>query len=264
MKSVLVKRFLAFAAAAVLAFGLTSCGGAANDTVIRVGTTGSYHPFTYSDDDGNLTGYDVEVVRLLVSRMDGVSVEFVTTGQFDGLIAGLDAGRFEMVANQIAQNDERREKYLFPEQGYIFAKTQLVVNTSDSRTDISQFAGATMGGVVSDYFTDLLIEYNEGGLFELRDSYEDYTALFMDISNGRIDGTFNDDIVIGYQSSHLGLNIKCVGEVLDYAYSFFLLPQTDAGRDLKAKIDKAMSEVIADGSLSALCVEWFGADYTTE
>nr|AGS53400.1 L-Cystine ABC transporter, periplasmic cystine-binding protein TcyK [uncultured bacterium contig00025] len=170
-----------------------------------------------------------------------------------------------MVANQIAQNDERRSKYLFPENGYIFAKTQLVVNTSDNRTDLSQFEGATLGGVANDYFTDLLEEYNEanGNPFTIR-SYEDYTGLFMDISNGRVEGTCNDDIVIGYQSSHLGLKLKCVGEVLDYAYSFFLLPQTDAGRDLKAKVDKALQEVIADGSLRALCIEWFGADYTTE
>ena len=244
-----------------LLFTLTAaCAQSPKSTVVRVGTSGTYAPFTFFDGD-RLTGYDIEVVRLLDGRIDDVTFEFVTTGSFDGLVTGLDAGRYEMVAQQIAENAERKQKYLFPEYGYTFAETLLVVHGNETRTDLSEFSGETLGGLASDWFRGVLDEENEklGNIFNVV-SYEDYSQIFMDIDNGRIAGTLNDNIVIGYQSQHLGLNLKCVGEAVDSCFSYFLLAQDQA--DLRTKIDKALAEVIADGSLAKLSTEWFGADYT--
>jgi ABC-type amino acid transport substrate-binding protein len=100
-----------------------------------------------------------------------------------------------------------------------------------------------------------------GDIYSMR-YYEDYPGVFMDISAGRIAGTVNDSIVVGNIAKNLGLNIKCVGEVLEDSFSFFMFPKNAAGDDLKKKVDKAMDEIIKDGSLGKLCVEWFGADYT--
>jgi L-cystine transport system substrate-binding protein len=251
-----------FLAAAVSA--LPACSKA-EDKVVYVGTSGSYHPFTYYDDDNNLTGYDVEGVRLLNSKIDGVDLQFTVTGQWDGLVAGMDAGRYDMVANQLAKNPEREEKYIFAENGYVYVETQLVVNGGDNaRTDLSEFAGETMGGVVDDYFSEMLEDYNsEHGSPYSMNYYEDYTGVFMDVSNGRIAGTVNDSIVVGNLAKNLGLNIKCVGDVLEDSFSFFMFPRSEAGNDLKKKVDKAMEEVLKDGSLKNLCIEWFGADYVS-
>ena len=244
----------------LLSAGLASCGG--QTTKVRVGTSGIYSPFTFYEGE-NLTGYDIEVLRLLESRMDGVEFEFVATMTFEGLIAGLDAGNYEMVAQQIAQNAERREKYLFPEYGYTLAETYLVVHENETRTQLSQFAGDTLGGLSNDFFRRVLDSHNEdlGNIFTVN-TYEDYTPLFLDIHMGRVAGTLNDNIVIAYQAQHLGMDLKFVGEPLEEDFSYFLLPQTDAGRDLRDKLDKALEETLADGAMAALSVEWFGADYT--
>jgi L-cystine transport system substrate-binding protein len=148
-------RILRVIAAVLLASSLFAAAACSpkEDKVVYIGTSGSYHPFTYYDDDGNLTGYDVEVVKLLNSKISGTDLQFTVTGQWDGLVAGMDAGRYDMVANQLAKSPEREEKYTFTENGYVYVETQLVVSGGDnSRTELSQFAGETMGGVVDDYF----------------------------------------------------------------------------------------------------------------
>lgn len=235
-----------------------SCGS--KPQVVKVGTSGTYAPFTFYDGE-TLTGYDIEVVRLLESRMEGTTFEFVTTGQFEGLVAGLDAGQYQMVAQQIAQNAERREKYLFPEYGYTYAGTYLVVHKDETRTELSEFAGETFGGLANDFFRRVLDAENEkiGNVINVT-TYEDYSFVFLDIHHGRIAGTLNDDIVIAYQTQYLGLDLKVVGEPVDNDFSYFLLGKDQ--EELRKKIDKALEEVIADGSLAALCVKWLGADYT--
>ena len=63
-----------------------------------VGTEGTYPPFTFHDETGKLTGFDVEIAQEVAKRL-GVEAEFLET-QWDAMFAGLDAERFDMVANQ--------------------------------------------------------------------------------------------------------------------------------------------------------------------
>ncbi|MCL2548094.1 MAG: transporter substrate-binding domain-containing protein [Symbiobacteriaceae bacterium] len=233
---------------------------------IKVGTMGTYSPFTFLDEAGKLTGYDIEVLRLLDERIPEIEFEFITAS-WEALFAGLDSDKFDLVANQIAKNPEREAKYLFPDQGYIFVQTQLVVHADDNeRTSLADFAGAELGGVTGDYFSEMLEEYNDahGNPFTMRYYGEEYVDIFMDIDNGRVAATVNDNAVVASYAQTLGLKIKCVGEVLEASASFFVVRQDAGGQELKALIDKAMDEVIADGSLAALCIEWFGEDYTIE
>jgi L-cystine transport system substrate-binding protein len=244
---------------------LSACNNAnQGDKVVYVGTMGTMLPFTYYDDDNNLTGYDVEVVRLLGSKIPGVTFEFITS-PWDSLFLGLDSKRYDMVANQIAKSPEREEKYLFPDKGYVYVETQLVVHADDNtRKSLDDFAGETLGGITGDYFTEMMEEYNDehGNPYKMQYYGEDYTSIFIDLDVGRIAGTLNDSIVVGRTAMELGLKIKCVGEVLEESYSYFCFRNDEVGRDLKAKVDQAMNDVIADGSLAKLSIEWFGGDHT--
>lgn len=81
-----------------------------NGGTINVGTEGTYPPFTYHNESGQLTGYDVEVTRAVADKL-GVDVEFKET-QWDAMLAGLDSKRFDMVANQVSlTTPERLAKY---------------------------------------------------------------------------------------------------------------------------------------------------------
>src|SRR3954449_13206482 len=98
---------------------LTSCGGGSDNAgggsaggsgdVLRVATEGTYSPFSFHDPKSNeLTGYDVEVARAVGKELD-MKVEFSET-QFDAIFAGLEAKRYDVIANQIGVNAERQAK----------------------------------------------------------------------------------------------------------------------------------------------------------
>src|SRR5690606_25818693 len=79
--------------------------------VFRIGTEGTYAPFTYHDTDNKLVGFDVEIGREIAKRL-GVEAKF-EEGKWDGLIAGLDANRYDAVINQVGITEERKKKYDF-------------------------------------------------------------------------------------------------------------------------------------------------------
>ena len=102
--------------------------------VLRIGTEGTYAPFTFHDASGALVGFDVEIGRAIAAQI-GVEPEFVE-GPWDGLIAGIDANRYDVVINQVGINAERQAKYDFSEP-YIASKAALVVRADN--TDITSF-----------------------------------------------------------------------------------------------------------------------------
>jgi len=79
--------------------------------VLRIGTEGTYAPFTFHDASGALVGFDVEIGREIARRI-GVEAQFLE-GRWDGLIAGLDADRYDVVIDQAGPTEERRAKYDF-------------------------------------------------------------------------------------------------------------------------------------------------------
>ena len=101
-------------------------GGPLDAGVLRVGTEGVYAPFSYHDaTTGQLTGYDVDVARAVADKL-GVKVEFVET-PWDSIFAALEANRFDVVANEVTINDERKAKYELSEpysvgEGVIFTR----------------------------------------------------------------------------------------------------------------------------------------------
>ena len=80
--------------------------------MLKIGTEGTYKPFSFhADGSGELTGYDVEIITAVADKL-GVKPSFQET-QFDAIFAGLEAKRFDVVANQVSITDERKAKYDF-------------------------------------------------------------------------------------------------------------------------------------------------------
>lgn len=89
-----------------------------------IGTEGTYPPFTFHDSSNKLTGFDVELSEEVAKRL-GVKPVFKET-QWDSLLAGLDAKRFDMVANEVGIREDRQKKYDFSKP-YISSSAALVI-----------------------------------------------------------------------------------------------------------------------------------------
>ena len=115
------KSILTLGIAAVLTGVLATCSMAyaADDELaqiqesgkLKVGVEGTYPPYTYHDDNGELTGFDVEVAKAIADKL-GVEADF-TESDWDSLLAGIDSGRLDTVINAVSITPEREEKYDF-------------------------------------------------------------------------------------------------------------------------------------------------------
>ena len=106
---------------------------------IVVATEGAWAPWTYHDEQGNLVGFDVEVAKAIADKL-GVTATFAET-EWDGIFAGLDAGRYDIAANGVEVTDERAEKYNFTTP-YGYIRTALIVRgDNDDITSFEDLAG---------------------------------------------------------------------------------------------------------------------------
>lgn len=252
----------------ILIGALTGCGSstATEDGVetVKVGTMGTYEPFSFQDEAGNLTGYDIEVLREVEKRVDGVKFEFIAS-PWDSLFIGLDADKFQVLANQITSNEEREARYLLTDNSYFADITQPIVRgDDDSIKSIADLKGKKVGTTVGDSHTRALEEYNKANGNEIIIEYydADINSVLQDLVNGRIDATVNNPIMAKKKADVLGLNIKFISESLVEDPALFIVKKDEKGKALKEKIDTALLAIKEDGTLSKLSIEWFGEDYT--
>ncbi len=227
---------------------------------ILVGTEGVYAPFTYVDEKGNLTGYDVEVVKAIAKRIN-VEVKFVPT-PWDSMFLGLETQKFGVIANQISRNPDREKKYLFSES-YLISGAQLIVRKDrNDLNSLDDLKGQRVGTGVGSNYSKILEDYNTKKQFDLKYYDGNLTTVLQDIVAGRLDATLNDRLTVGYNQKKLGLNVKLVGKPIALVSSHFVFRKDKEGEELKAKFDQALAELTKSGALANLSKEWFGADYT--
>ncbi|MNO63561.1 L-cystine-binding protein TcyA precursor [compost metagenome] len=219
---------------------------------IRVGTEGTYAPFTYHDKEGNLTGFDIELTREVAKRL-GVEAEFIET-KWDGIFAGLDAKRFDLVANQVSIRDDRKEKYDFSDP-YIVSKAVLIVN--EKNEDIKKLAdikGKKAGQSLTSNLTDIAKE--NGAEIVQTDGFNQAIDLLI---SGRIDATVNDGLsYLDFKKQKPDAPIKVVDEAANASHSGFLFNKGNA--ELVDAVNKALEEIKADGTYLKISEKYFGED----
>lgn len=219
---------------------------------LRIGTEGTYAPFTFHDASGALVGFDVEIGQEIAKRL-GVTAEFVE-GPWDGLIAGIDANRYDLVINQVGITDARKEKYDFSEP-YIASKAVLIVKADNTTiTSFADLAGKTSAQTLSSNFGKLAQE--NGAELVGTDGFDQSIALVL---QGRADATINDSLSFydfRKQQPDAALKIAATQENADY--SGVLLAKGKP--ELLEAINVALAEIKSDGTYAALSDKYFGAD----
>lgn len=219
---------------------------------LRIGTEGTYAPFTYHDSTGALVGFDVEIGREIAKRI-GVEAEFVE-GPWDGLIAGVDANRYDVVINQVGITEERKAKYDFSEP-YIASKAALVVRGDNE--DIKSFedlAGKRAAQTLTSNYGKLAQEH--GAEIVPTDGFDQSIALVV---QGRADATLNDSLSFyDFKKQQPDANVKIVATQADADFSGVLLAKGKP--ELVEAINAALADIKADGTYAALSEKYFGAD----
>lgn len=220
--------------------------------VIRVGTEGTYAPFTFHDETGKLTGFDVELAEEVAKRL-GVKAEFIET-KWDGIFAGIDAKRFDVIANQVTIRPDRVEKYDFSTP-YIQARAVLIVNQSN--TDIKTFADLK-GKKAGQTLTSNLAEIAKTNGAEIV-QVEGFNQAIDLLSSNRIDATINDSLsFLDFKKQQPDSPIKVVAEADTSDQAGFLFNKGNP--ELVAAVNGILEEIKTDGTYLKISQKWFGED----
>jgi cystine transport system substrate-binding protein len=241
------------AAVALAGCGGDDSGGEAGSDVIRVGTEGTYAPFTFHDPKaGNkLTGYDIEVTDAVAAKL-GKRVEYSET-TFDAIFAGLESQRYDVVANQISVNPERQAKYTFSTPYTV--STGVVVTRSDdtSVTELADIAGKTSAQSATSNWAQTAT-----GAGAKVEAVEGLTQAIALLKQRRVDVTVNDSLaILDYLKTSGDTGVKIAAETGDRTEQAFAFRKDSP---LAAQFDTALKELAADGTLTRISEKWFGED----
>jgi cystine transport system substrate-binding protein len=228
-------------------------GGPLESGVLTVGTEGTYRPYSFHEEgSGDLTGYDVEVITAVADEL-GVDVKFEET-QWDAIFAGLEAGRFDVIANQVSITPEREAKYTFSDPYTVSTGVIVVPKDETSITSMADLKGKTTAqSLTSNWYT---LAQESGANVEAVEGWAQAVAL---VEQGRVDATVNDTLTfLDWQKSEGDTSLKIAAETDDESRSAVAFRK---GSDsLVAVVDKALETLRKDGTLAKISEKYFGED----
>ncbi|WP_136620656.1 MULTISPECIES: transporter substrate-binding domain-containing protein [Mesorhizobium] len=234
---------------------------------LSIGTEGAYPPWSMSDANGNVTGFDADVGALLCTKL-AVTCHFVVQA-FDGLIPALKAKRFDVIISGMSITADRKKEINFS-VGYaelanmfIAAKGSDLAGITDVDTLLKSLDGKKIGvqaGTTHAHFLE-----KRAPNADLK-TYDTLDQMQIDLASGRIDTAFADQSALqDFLDKPDGKNFQLVGVKIQSTFDPTLGEGIGVGiaqenTELKAKIDKALCELIADGSIGKASQKWFKSD----
>jgi L-cystine transport system substrate-binding protein len=228
-----------------------------DEGVLTVGTEGTYRPFTYHEGgSGDLTGYDVEVTEAIAEEL-GLEVQFEET-QWDAIFAGLESGRFDMIANQVSINPDRLQDYDFSEPYTVSEGVVVVLEGNDAISSFEDLEGKTTAQSLTSNWYELAKD--NGADVEAVEGWAQAIEL---LRQGRVDATVNDELTfLDYENTEggdTGLEVAATTEeAAENAFAF-----RKGSGDLVEAVDEALAELRKDGTLAEISEKYFGEDVSS-
>lgn len=276
MQSTITRRTLltgAGALAALAGLGLAGCSGqdagagstaASGDLLETIrdrgemtfATEGTWSPWTFHNEADELTGFDIEVARAVAAEL-GVEAAFAE-GEWDGLLAGLDSGRFDTMANGVSVTPEREEQYDFTEP-YAYNRIVVITMEDSAIASLEDLDGMRTANTLGSSYATLAESYGATNT-----GVDDFNQTIELLEQGRIDATLNDEVVFyDYMNAHPDAPLKIAAENAEPTHVAFPLRKGEETAALREAMNEAIDALRADGTLASLSNEFFGIDITS-
>jgi L-cystine transport system substrate-binding protein len=258
MKISLLQKLLA---TALIGFSLASAAAHAEDLLdtvkhrgtLQVALEGTYPPFDSKDATGDLVGYDVDVARAVAAKL-GVKPVFITT-EWSGIIAGLKAGKYDVIVNQVGITAQRKEAFDFSPP-YTYSVAQLIQRKDDPRSfkSLDDLKGHKLGVSLGSNYNDMAKAV--AGVQVV--TYPGAPEYLRDLVAGRIDAALNDRLMLAYLLKTAPLPLRTgatVGEPSEMG-----IPFNKGNPKFAQAISDAIGTMKKDGTLTRISQKWFGID----
>lgn len=222
--------------------------------VMIVGIDDQFPPMGFVGEDGEITGFDVELSKLVAEKL-GVEAE-IQPIDWSAKEMELNSGNIDVIWNGYTITAERIEQVEFTKP-YLNNEQVLVVAADSAYQSKADLEGKIVGAQVESAGLSALNADTDfvGTLAEVPE-YDDYMMALLDLGSSRLDGIAIDKIYIGYTMSQEPGKYRMLDESL--ADEYYGIGCAKGAVALREAIDKAMDELYEDGSIEALSTKWFG------
>ena len=230
---------------------------AAGGTLI-VGFDQDFPPMGFVGDNGEYTGFDLDLAKEVASRL-GLEYKAQPVA-WDSKDMELESGNIDCIWNGFTITG-REDDYTWTTPYMANKQVFVVANDSDIKSQ-ADLAGKVVE-VQADSSAEAALKENQdlANTFGQLLTTPDYNTAFMDLEQGAVDAVAMDVIVAGYQIKQRNADFKILDDSLseeEYGVGF-----KKGNTELRDKVQGALEEMAADGTLAKISDEWFGEDVTT-
>lgn len=258
--------------AASMLVTMTGCGGKSVEASsgsqaekIIVATGNSFAPYCYLNENGEAVGYDIDVLKAIDEKLPQYEFD-IQAMAFNTAVVSIDSGAADMVSFQLVPTSERVEKYLFPETSYFYSPLALCVKTDSGITGLPDMGGKTVYGTPTTYEYQLLSAYNAE---HPESEYEIVAVTDMEmadmcrgVSNGTVDAWLTYQTAFDTVAPAIGADNVMLTDTAIVEESYHMISKDKP--ELCEAVNTALQELIEDGTLSDLSMQYFGEDYFTK
>ena len=229
------------------------------DNVLRIGTEGAYAPFNYTNADGTLGGFDIEIANAICDDMKMTCD--IMAQDWDGIIPGLKAGKYDAIVAAMSVTPERAQQVAFTDP--YFSNALVFLAKKDSRfdpsnsSDIDSHSIAAQRSTISSQWLEKAYPKANMKL------YDTLSNAFLDLGAGRVDAMISDKLpAIEWLSSPSGSNYVLKGEEIDINDNFAIAVRPN-DKTLQAKINTSLANIKADGTYDKINQKYFALPAAT-
>ncbi len=225
-----------------------------------VGLDASFAPMGYTDESGEIVGFDIDLARAVAEKM-GVDVEFKPI-DWDAKSMELSSKKIDVIWNGFSISEERKQEVLFSDP-YLTTEQVLIVKAGSPIKTKADLAGKKIA--LQDGSTSETALKADAATYEsIGDSnisrFKENTEVIMELESGRVDAAIIDEVFVSYYLAKENMTDK-----------FTVLEETFGGEDygvgarktddaFVAALNKALAECKAEGKTSEISQKWFGKD----
>lgn len=219
---------------------------------IRIGLEGTYPPYSYHDETGRLVGIEKEIGEHIAGIL-GVQAVFVES-KWDSLIAGVDAGKYDIVINQIEPTDERRLKYDFTDQ-YTRSIGKIAVAKDSPIQAMADLQGLKAAQTATSNWARKAEEYQMDIV-----PTEGFSTAIELVLSGRADATVNDLVVFQeYFAEHPDAPVRLLDEEFTAGSCCSVLLAKNQPKLLDA-LNDAIDSGLEEGKYAKIAEKYIGVD----
>ncbi|SDW43721.1 amino acid ABC transporter substrate-binding protein, PAAT family [Marininema mesophilum] len=236
---------------------VSGCGqsdGGGTKNLLKVGTDAAYPPFEKQEGNGDIVGFDIDVIKA-IAKAEGLDVSVQHTG-WDPLFEAVKRGKVDAGISAMTINSERQKKFDFS-KSYFDAKQTILLPKSSKAKRLKDLKGRKIG-VQSGTTGEAVVQKNFGKTYQGIKGYEDTPSAIDDLYNGRVDAVVADDgVVKDYLKNRMKNKFKMV-EDPSFEPEYYGIIVKKGNKKLLKKINSGLKTIQSNGVYDKIYTKYFG------